>query len=121
MPKPPNRMRHSTSIPSACQKVIGGQPNSAGVSQFHRDFTISPPMVMNNAIPSSASGAMNNILIHLGLMFGPSSFQFVINLLQPFAQVEHRVPFAREQRVHAHARLGSELLEAASFELVRHE
>src|SRR5438874_12370675 len=107
MPKPPNRMRHSTMIPSACQKVMGGQPKSAGVSQFHRDFTISPPMVTNSAIPRSASGAKNITLIHLGLIFGTSTFrEFVIDVLQPFAQVQHGVALAREQGVHAHAGVG---------------
>ena len=42
-------------------------------------------------------------------------------LLQPLAQMQHRVAFAREQRVHAHAGLGGHLLEAAPFQLVRDE
>ena len=35
--------------------------------------------------------------------------------------MQHRVAFAREQRIHAHAGLGGNLLEAASFQFVRNK
>jgi len=52
----------------------------------------------------------------------PSCFrEFVVDALQSLAQAQHRVPLAREQRVHADAGLGGHLLEAASFQLVRNK
>ena len=42
-------------------------------------------------------------------------------LLQSLAQMQHRIAFAREQRIHAHAGLGGDLLEAAPFQLVRNK
>ena len=42
-------------------------------------------------------------------------------LLQSLAQMQHRVAFAGEQRIHAHAGFGGDLLEAAPFELVRNK
>ena len=53
---------------------------------------------------------------------GPSCFrEFVVDALQSLAQMQHRIAFAREQRIHAHAGLGGHLLEAASFQFVRHK
>jgi hypothetical protein len=53
-------------------------------------------------------------------MFGSACFRkFVVDTLQPLAQPQHRVPFAGEQRIHAHAALFGNLLEAAPFQLVR--
>src|SRR6266536_4317213 len=121
-PSPPKRIRHSARSPSACQKVIWRQPKSGGSSQFHSCSTTSPPMAINNSIPRIASGAMKITLFHLLVMFTPSRFRkFVVNFVQPLAQTEHRIAFAREQRIHAHAGLGGDLLEAASFQLVRDE
>ena len=54
-PKPPNRIRQSTSSPSACQKVTCRNPNSAGASQFHNDITIQPPIVMKDGKPDRRS------------------------------------------------------------------
>src|SRR3989454_6821594 len=119
-PSPPKRMRHSARIPSACQKVIWRQPKSGGSNQFHRCSTSSPPMAINSSIPRIASGAMKISLFNLGLMFGSSRFRkFVVNALQSLAQMQHRIAFAGEQRVHAHAGLGGHLFEAAPFQLVR--
>src|SRR5437588_9734650 len=112
-------MRHSTRSPSACQKLIWRQPKRGGSSQFHRCTTSSPPMKVNSRIPRIASGAMKIILFNLGLMFSSSRFRkFVVNVSQSLAQMQHRIAFAREQRVHADAGLGRYLLEAASFQLV---
>ena len=47
--------------------------------------------------------------------------KFVINALQLLAQMQHRIAFAREQRIHAHASLGCQLFEAAPFQFVRNE
>src|SRR6185295_6606017 len=119
-PDPPKRIRHSARSPSACQKVTSRQPKSGGNSQFHSSRTIWPPMAMKTNIPRIASGAIQISLFNLGLMFGPSCLrEFVVDPLQPPAQMQHRVAFAGEQRVHAHAGRGGHLLEAASFELVR--
>src|SRR5260370_41452049 len=119
-PNPPKRIRHSSRSPSACQKAIGRQPKSGGSSQFHRCSTISPPMVIKSSIPRIASGPMKINLFNLGLIFSPSPFrQFVIDALQSLAQIKHRIAFAREQRIHAHAGRGAQLLEATSFQPVR--
>src|SRR5437764_1495772 len=108
-------MRHNTSSPSACQKVMSGQPKSGGSSQIHRANTTAPPMALNTNIPTSASGA---IQISLFLMFSPSRLrEFVVDALQPLAQIQHRIAFAREQRVHVHAGLRRHLLEASPFKL----
>src|SRR5713101_9242990 len=98
-------MRHSASSPNACQKETWRQPKSGGSSQFHNCLTISPPMKTNSSIPRIASGAMK-IKFFL-LMVSSSSFrQFVVDALQPLAQMQHRITLAREQRIHAHAGLG---------------
>src|SRR5271157_2806369 len=113
---PPKRIRHSTSIPSACQKVIMRQPKSPGNSQFHRLITTQPPKAINSAIPMIAAGIMKIIFF---FMFVPSCFRkCVVNALQPITQVQHRVAFAREQRVDAHTAFGGHLLEAAALDLV---
>src|SRR5258706_5393320 len=118
-PSPPNRIRHSNRIPSACQKVIRRQPKSVGSSQFQSCCTISVPMAIRANIPSIANGAMKIIFFHLSLIFSPSGFRkFVVNRLQTLAQMEHRIAFAREQRIHADAGLGGNFLEAAPFEFV---
>ncbi len=49
------------------------------------------------------------------------AFSWRRSALQPLAQIEHRIPFARQQRVHVHAGVGSDLLEAASLDLVCHK
>src|SRR5262245_15783969 len=119
-PKPPKRMRQSTRSPSACQKVISGRPKSAGSSQFHSCRTTSPPIKTNSTIPSIASGAIQINFFIFGLIFSPSWFRkIVVNTLQPFAQMHHRVTFSREQRVHADSGLGGHLLEAAAFKFMR--
>src|SRR5262247_1861826 len=122
-PKPPTRIRHSASMPSACQKPSAGQPNSGGSSQFHSVRTRSVPRVTNTAIPTIAIGAMTSSLCPL---LNPASMsssfrQFVVDVLQPLAQVEHRVALPREQRIDVHTGGGGDLLEAASLPLVRDE
>src|SRR5207249_4036436 len=112
-------MRHSARSPRACQKVIWRQPNSGGNSQFQRCNTISPPMAINTGIARIASGAMK---IHFFLMFSSSCFPiFVVNTLQSFAEMKHRVALAREQRIHAHASLRGHLLEAVAIQFVSDE
>ena len=55
-------------------------------------------------------------------MFNSSCFRkFVINALQPLAEMQHRIAFAREQRIHAHAGLGGHLPEAAPFQFMRNK
>src|SRR5437867_1422790 len=118
----PNRIRHSARIPSACQNVIAGRPKSGGSSQFHRARTTPPPAAMNTAAPTRNIGAnITNLLARLAII-GFSPFpEFVVEVLQPFAQPQHRISLPREQRVHALTGLGGHLLEAASFQLVPHE
>src|SRR5215472_420867 len=41
--------------------------------------------------------------------------------LQTFAQMQHRISFAREQSIHSHSSFSSEFLKASSLELVRDE
>src|SRR5208283_6188256 len=109
-------MRHSASIPTACQKVSRRQPKSGGSSQFQRCSTNSPPMKINSAIPRIAAGAIQIIFL---LMFGPSCFRkLVVNALQSLTQMQHGVAFAREQRIDAHTGFGGHLLEGAPLELV---
>src|SRR6266516_4059911 len=120
-PNPPKRIRHSARSASACQKVICRQPKS-GSSQFHSNITISPPRKVKSASPRTASGAMKSNCFFFDLMFSSSCVrEFVVDALQPLAQTLHRVAFAGEQRIHAHAGLGGDLLEAAAFHLVRHK
>src|SRR5580704_6358602 len=114
-------------MPTACQKVTCRNPKSGGSSQFHSSFTTSPPTATASAtsaaIPTIANGAMKiSFHIFLVFMFGSSCVrEFVVDVLQPLAQVPHRVALARQERVHAHAGFGGHLLEAASFQLVRHK
>src|SRR6266571_4505446 len=119
MPNPPNSIRHNASSPSACQNVIVRNPNIDGVSQFHSDITTQPPTATNNAIANSANGAISNSLFFL-IMSSPLE-ELVVNVLQPLAQVQHRVPLAREQRVHVHAALRRQLLKAPPLQFVRHK
>src|SRR5437867_2457080 len=122
-PSPPKRIRHSASIPSACQKEIGLNPKSGGSNQFHSHLTSWPPRKTNSTIPTIASGAIiSNRLPLFMLMLGSSPFpEFVVNVLQSLAQMQHRIALPRQQRIHAHPGLGSHLLEAASFQLVGDE
>src|SRR5438552_12612372 len=94
MRNPPNRIRHSTSSPNACQNVIVRNPNSAGVNQFHSDITSQPPIAINNAIATKTSGAIRNS--HFFLIISSPLEELVVNVLQPLAQVQHCVPLARE-------------------------
>src|ERR1035437_1986376 len=54
-PQLPNRIRHRTSIPRACQKLIWCHPNSVGASQFHRCFTTSPQIATRSTIAGGAT------------------------------------------------------------------
>src|SRR5215469_2816125 len=118
---PPNKIRHNTSIASACQKVIVRHPNSVGSSQFHRHCTIQPPSAIRSAIPTMAKGAPIEMSLFL-VIFSSSRFpKFVVYALQALAQMEHRIPFAPQQRVHAHARLNRHLFEAEPLDLVPYE
>src|ERR1700719_58846 len=115
-PNPPKRMRHRANSPSPCQKLSWRQPNSDGNSQFHRRITTSPPTRANSSIARIPNGAMK---YHFFFMFGSSCFrEFVVNTLQALAEMQHRVTFAREQRIHAHAGVGGHLLETPPFQLV---
>lgn len=51
---PPNKIRLSTSNPSACQNVINFPPNTAGTTQFHKFITINP----NTAAARITSGTI---------------------------------------------------------------
>src|SRR5947209_11984628 len=103
----PKRIRDSASTPSACQNVSAGQPNSAGNSQFQSSFTTSPPMTINATIPTSASGANKYQCFLIA-----SSPQFVVDVLQPRAQVAYGVALARQEGVDVHAALARDRLEA---------
>jgi hypothetical protein len=60
--------------------------------------------------------------INLLAMLSPSRFRKVIvNPLQPLTQMEHRVAFARKQRIYAHAGAGGEFLETQALDFVRDE
>src|SRR5207253_5409196 len=108
-----------TSLQIAYTTITWRTTMSDGTKQFLRCSNSSPPMAINSSIPRIASGAMKISLFNLGLMFGSSRFRkFVVNALQSLAQMQHRIAFAGEQRVHAHAGLGGHLLEAAPFQLV---
>src|SRR5690242_16978809 len=76
-------------------------------------------MAMNTSIARIASGARK---INFFRMFNSSwSRKFVVYALQSLAQMPHRISLAREQRIHAHAGLGGQLLEAAPLQLVGHK
>src|SRR5580704_9016563 len=47
--------------------------------------------------------------------------KLIVNTLQAFAQMKHRVALAREQRVHADTAFHRQLLEAAPLEFVSDE
>src|SRR5215471_18419764 len=112
-------MRHNNRSPRACQKLIWRKPKSGGSSQFHKCNTISPPMKVKSNIARMASGAMK---IHFFLMFSSSFFRkFVVNALQSVAQMQHRIAFAREQRIHTHSGRRGHLLEAAAFQFMSNE
>src|SRR6516165_12563000 len=58
---PPSKTRLSTSSPVACQKLIGGLPNNAGMSQFQRLIT----RKLNTPIATEAIKMnFNPLLIH---------------------------------------------------------
>src|SRR5277367_5313761 len=111
MPWPPTRIRQRANSPKACQKEIWRHPKSAGVSQFHRCITSSPPIQMKRAIAGgpikiSANSFFFVMLCSLFLRFVSSihflasSFsKLVVNAPQSFAEMKHCVTFAREQRV----------------------
>ncbi len=44
-----------------------------------------------------------------------------MNALQAFTEMQHGIAFAREQRIHAHAGCGGQVLEAAAFQFVSDE
>src|SRR5436190_105127 len=102
--------------------LLSGCRKSGGRSQFHSALTTVPPRNVKRAMatmPSRMAGTM-----YRGVnLIGVSSFirDFVVDVLQPLAQMQDRVAFAREQRVHADSRLHRDLLEAASFQLMRDE
>src|SRR5262245_4685645 len=122
MPRQPNRIRQSASSPSACQKPTSGQPNSGGSSQFQSSRTISPPMNVKSAMPSRATGASINNFRLLVIMIRSSWFrEFVIDVLQTPAQMQHGVTLSREQRVDAHTGDFGHLFEAAAFQLMADE
>src|SRR5579863_8503213 len=89
--KPPNRIRHRTSNPSACQNPIMCQPKSGGRSQFHNRITISP-----NTQPTSTMTGGTSKNIHHFLLIAGSSFllKLFIYPLQSRTQVQHRIAFA---------------------------
>src|SRR5215469_2248975 len=118
---PPNKIRHNTSNASACQKVIVRHPNSVGSSQFHRYSTIQPPSTIRSAMPTMAKGAPIQMSLFLVIFISSRFPKLVVYALQPFAQMEHRIPFAPQQRVHTHARLRRHLLEAEPLDLVPYE
>src|SRR6185312_6782704 len=101
-----------------CQKPIWRQPKSDGSSQFHKSITTSPPMAMNVRMAKIASGAIHRI--RFLLICSSSTFpELFVDSLQPLAQMQDRVAFARKQRIHAHAGVGRNFLETSSFQLVR--
>src|SRR2546430_7713202 len=121
---PPKRIRHSANRPMACQKVITFQPNNDGSSQFHRCITTSPPIQIKAGIATMASGAIQiNFFLFFTLCMVCSLLlpKIFIDALQAFAQIQHVIAFAREQRVDVHTGFRGEFLEAAALDFVRDE
>src|SRR5262249_12391560 len=116
IPNPPKRIRHRASSASACQKLSSGNPKSGGASQFHSNFTTSPPTKMNAAKPTSTSGIKRFLMVRSSRLR-----QLVVNDPQSSLQAQYGVSFSREQRVDAHACLAGNLLESTAFQLVRHK
>src|SRR5947207_12835034 len=99
--KLPRRMRLRNSKPMACQKVMGRRLNNRGISQFQRLITTNPNKNPNTATPTSASGAnFKNRLIRFRFIFLSLLFvEFIVDVTQPPAQVDHGVMLARHQCV----------------------
>src|SRR6185369_8824156 len=115
-------MRQSASNPRACQKVTCGNPNNAGASQFHRSITTSPPIQAKTAIPTIPNGAIQISLFSvfrlLLMLYSSLIRKLVVDALQSFAQMQHRIPFAREQRVDVYSAFGGQIFEAAALQFV---
>src|SRR5215831_4655700 len=116
IPNPPKRIRHRASSASACQKLSSGNPKNGGASQFHSNFTTSPPTKMNAAKPTSTSGIKRFLMVRSSRLR-----QLVVNGLQSPLQAQYGVSFSREQRIDAHAGLAGNLLDSTAFQLVRHK
>src|SRR5262249_39668185 len=121
-PDPPNKILDRASTPAASHHVMTRKPKIDGISQFHSSLTISPARAITAATPRMATGARKISLRSFPFIVGSSVVsEFVIERPQSFAQFEHGVALARQQRVDARACLARDLLEAAAVELVRHE
>src|SRR5882672_6956618 len=116
MPRSPNKIRQRANSPMACQKVISRHPNTAGRFQFHNCITTSPPITMKAATPSDAARA-----IPILFMCSSPLHKLVVYVLQPLAQMQHRIPLAREQRVNAYAAFCRQLFKTAPVDLMRDE
>src|SRR5579864_880568 len=90
-------------------------------------MTISPPMKIKSAIPRIAVGTIQNnfrfplVIINYLMLSKLSLHKFFIHALQAPSELQHRIAFAREQRIHAHASLFRQVLKAAPFQFVRDE
>src|SRR4029077_2134654 len=82
----------------------------------------SPPMKIKSSMPRIPSGMMKSIFTNLLPIFNTSCFRrVVVNALQLFAKMEHRVAFTGKQSVHANSGAGGDLLEAEALDFMRDE
>src|SRR5215468_8256725 len=116
---PPTRILLSTSRPTACQKPITRQPNSSGISQFHKTMTTALSAAAAIAANSTNFSPCSNQVLFI--LRSSRIDKFVVNRTQPLPQVQHGIALARQQGVHAGTRLPGELLEASSLEFVGNE
>src|SRR4051794_9963619 len=74
---------------------------------------------MNSAKPMIASGAKKT---HFFLIVSPSSIRkFVVDRLQPFAEMKHGITFPREQGVDADSGRCGDVFETSVLEFMCHE
>src|SRR6202041_822497 len=98
------------SRPSPCQKVMVCHPKIGGIRTFHRLLTMKPkttaPMMTKAAIFIPLSTGCCPMFNSLSLS------KTFVDRLQTLSQMQHRIVFSREQRVHAETGFGGDVLEA---------
>src|SRR5216684_3157656 len=97
-------------------------PNRPGISQFHSRTITSPKTAAKTSTSTPITKTFPMRFPLNPCMFLSSSIRkLVIDFPQPLAQMQCRIPLAREQRIHAHARFRGQIFEAAAFEFVSDE
>src|SRR5580765_2020827 len=119
--RPPNRMRLSSSSPSACQYSSLGPRKSTGTSEFHSSITASESSARTATTAASTATPFTDQRTACLTSVSSSRQPFVPRRPQPLAQITHGVAFACQQRVDVQARALRKLGKAGTFQLVRNE